>query len=922
MREPGALVGRDAEVTALRRWLHDRAAAPSAAPPAWFVSGEAGIGKTALVEAVLPDLPTVRRGTAVPWASRPYAAVPPLLGATAGPVDEAELRQALLAEPRTRDRPVVVLLEDLHWADAASLALLPGLVAAVASDPVALVGTYRSDELPRDNGVRRLRTHLRHARLLGETALGPLDLDATRRLLGAALGGRSPAPRLLEVVVERTEGVPFFVEELAAALAAGDRLLDGPSGVDLVVGDVLPLPDSVRDAVLLRVADLPTPSRRALEAAAVLAATASSVDLDLLAAVVSGGWTDDLDETGFLVDAPDGRRRFRHALVREAVHDDIPWSQRRGLHLRVADVLERAGRPASEVAPHLVAGHDRVRARSALVRAAREHLAVHAWTDAARLLRTALDEWPAADETGRLAALDGLARASELSGDHVTAVRALDELVGHQVGAAELHRRLAAQHELLGHWNRALADRERAAAAYEAAGSPAEAAVERLAVAVHLRAAAGYRAALQELDRARPDARAAGRLDLVSRIDGLRGNLLVRAGRTEEGLPLVREALELALAHGLPAPAAEVYQRLADALEHLADYRAAGRAYASAVEFCDRHGQESLGQVCRACATVVMFQSGRWDQAVALGRQVRTEPSSTAHARAVAACVPGVVAALRGQPRLARSLLLDGGELAARIELLPCEQLATWGLALLEELAGRPERAAEGYRAALARCGRSEERHYSIPVLQFAVVALARVGAADDVGAATALLADAASRGDPEPTLALAAALGETALLQRRPGEAVTHLRRALDLADGLGLPLVDVLVRHRLAVALAATGPAAVGEAAALLAHGVRTAGRLQARLLVDRLTADLDRFGAPEVTGRLGGLSAREEQVVLAVGEGLTNRQIAARLFLSVRTVEMHMANAMRKLGSRTRAEAVQRLTTSRAATPVRTP
>jgi DNA-binding CsgD family transcriptional regulator len=244
---------------------------------------------------------------------------------------------------------------------------------------------------------------------------------------------------------------------------------------------------------------------------------------------------------------------------------------------------------------------------------------------------------------------------------------------------------------------------------------------------------------------------------------------------------------------------------------------------------------------------------------------------------------------MRGQTPAARSALLDCRATARHIELIAMELLSTWGLALLEEAAGRPDRAAESYRHAVRRCRETEERHYCIPVLQFAVARFAADGATGDLGAATALLADAAARtGQPEARAAFAYALGQSALAAGDRAGALNHFRQAIDLFEGLDLPVADALTR------LAAAGLQGGGD---LLQRAGRTAHRLKARLLIERI-------GAPAEPRTL--LTPRETEVLRLVGEGLTNREIGQRLFLSVRTVEMHARNAMRKLGSRTRAEA----------------
>jgi ATP/maltotriose-dependent transcriptional regulator MalT len=385
--------------------------------------------------------------------------------------------------------------------------------------------------------------------------------------------------------------------------------------------------------------------------------------------------------------------------------------------------------------------------------------------------------------------------------------------------------------------------------------------------------------------------------------------VLARACRPEEGVPAVRAALEGALAHGFDAAAAEIYQRLADSLEHAGDYRGAGHAYDSAYEFCQTRGQDASGQLCRACATVVLFHCGRWDRAAALCGAVLADSAATAHARAVASGIDGLIHAMRGRAGPARAALLDARATAGRIDLLAMKVLSTWGLALLDEADGRYARAAESYRQVVAYCQGTQERHYCVPVLQFAVARFADDGATGDVGAATAVLADAvATTGQPEARAAFAYALGESARAAGEADGALPHLRRAVDLLDGLALPISDALVRHRTGIALAARDPG-VPEATALLRDAYRTARRLRARLLVTRIGADLDRVGGKLAPDRTG-LTPREVQVLRLVGDGFTSREIGQRLYLSVRTVEMHVRNGVAKLGCRTRAEAVRRL------------
>jgi DNA-binding CsgD family transcriptional regulator len=809
--------------------------------------------------------------------------------------------------------PAVLFLDDLHWSDEASLELLAGLVEAVADEAVAIVGAYRGDELPRTHLLRPVRAALRHRRWLREIPLAALDSPAVARMVAELLGAE-PAPELAMVVAGRTEGLPFFVEELTEALSQAGRLVVDGDRITLSAASQLPVPATVRDAVLLRVAGLPEAARAALEVAAVVG-TEFDVDSVLALAATNGpgrpagAWPDELDHCGLVTVASGGAGHFRHALAQEAVYADIPRSRRRALHLAMAERLSGGQGGSLLLARHLLAGGDAERARQALLAAAEDQMLAHAYRDAARALREALDLWrPGVDDTARLAATDRLARCAELAGEHSEAISLLRDLAeGYRDGRAlaAVHRRLALQHELLGQWPRALAARETAAVAFAAIGDVGEAAVERLAAAAQLRLAASYHAALDLLAAAHQDAVRANRVDLQALAEGMRGNMLCRVGRIGEGMPVVRAALDLALSQGLSAPAGELYKSLADSLEHAGDYRAAARAYDSAYEFCQSHGDETAGQLCQACATIVMFHSGRWNLTERVCRTVVDSRTAQPQPRAVATGVLGLVHAMRGKAAAARASLMESHLIAVRIGLVPMELLSCWGLALVEDGAGNPGAAGEEYRRIVQRWSGSDERHYCVPVLFFAAAHFAQWSAQDDLNATTEALAQIAeATGQPEARSALAYALGEAA---STPQAALPQYRRALDLLGGLQLPIVDSHIRWRTGLALLACGEH--DEAAADLRQAYRTMHRLGARPIAHRIRTRLDELEERTAT-QPQSLTARERQVLNLVAEGQTSRQIAQQLYLSARTVEMHVQNAMTKLGCRTRAEAVHLL------------
>ncbi|MGD0686350.1 MAG: AAA family ATPase [Streptosporangiaceae bacterium] len=935
----GLLVGRGAECAALRSRLAVSLAGPV---PVVLVAGEAGAGKTTLVEHVLASTSTlVLRGRAAAWACpagevvasalRPAirGAAPPLpavlaqvmpeLGAAPAEPSPAAVAAAVCSvlAAAAGDGTLTLFLDDLHWADEASLDLLVALADAACSLPIAIVGCYRSDELPRGHRLRAVRALLRRNRQLAEIELGPLGDDDVTRML-TSLWGAAPQPVLAAAVASRADGLPFAVEELALALRDAGRLAYCDGAVTLAGTGAALVPDGIREAVLLRASRLTAQEQALLETAAV-AGIEFDVDMVVAAAGMTA-WPDGFTAAGLLTEARDGRVAFRHPLTQEAAYADIPWSRRRRLHRTLASTLASRGAVPALIAVHHLAARDFGPARGALLAAADEHCAVHAYRDAARALRTALDHWPSGDQApSRLAVIDRLARCAEMCSEYADAVMLLRELAdGHERrgdshARANICRRLALAHELRGQWESALTAREAAAAAFVAAGIPAEAAIDRLAMAAHLRSAASFSAALATLNAAAADAQACGRTDLLLRIQGLRGNVLSRQGQHRDGIAALRAALDQALAESLPDTTAELQQRLADALEHSGDYRAATAAYAAAYQYCDAHGADAAGQLCRACASVVLFARGQWDRTAGVCEDVLASAAAP-HARAVGAGLLGLVHAMRGAARRARPHLLDSHLTATRIELTAMELLSSWGLCILDDAAGAHAAAVDRGRQMLARLARTQERHYSVPILQWLATFFSEQGLGADTSACAAALSQIAqATAQPEAIAALAHARGET-LLADQPEAAATQLRMAAEMFSRLDLPLQAAQAQRRAADAATRLGEHARARELLHAAHA--TADQLGARHLRESCTAGLRQLGDtprrhPHSRRVTAGLTSRELDVMQLVAQGNTSRQAGRTLFISPRTVEMHVHSSMQKLQCKTRAEAVRRLT-----------
>ncbi len=970
MRSIG-LIGREREV----KRLHVAAASARRRRGSLvLVAGDAGIGKTALVErALYGRLPIVLRGAARPsgtsafeplvaairshprWPAIAAEVLPTQGGGPAsdvirslfdefapGPGRQAESppeaagsgqRGDSPAEPildavcrlileLARREPLALVLDDLQRADHATIDALPELARSAAREPLLVVGVYRTDELPRSNPVRRLRVDLRRDGRLDEIVVGPLDDAATVELASRRLGAR-PDPLLARRLLERSQGLPLFVEELADALLADDAVVVA-DGVATLIRDDLPIPETLRDSILIRVEGLTPGEREALATAALLGEEVDATLLDQLAGNADA-WKRVGIERGILMARADGSVAFRHGLVREVLIDELPSSAQRVKHRRIAEILTARRAEPLVVAEHWLRAGEEQEAVSRFLDAADASYRVHAYRDAASAYWRALEEDRGAPGS-RVDVLERLAGSLELSGNLGDAARTWEAAAAARASAGRPdlaggdHRARARVLEVQGRWSGAIEARLAAADAFEEGGLAAEAATERLAAAAHLRSAANFTAALGLLAISRREAHETGRVDLEARAIGLEGNVLARMGRGEDGLRLVREGLTLALDGGMTAAAAELFQRLADSLEHAGSYDPARLAYLEGAAYCRARSIEQTAQLCLACMAVVLWQTGQWSRAEQTSREVIASSDSTLHARAVAEGVLGIVAALRGSPRGARPHLDAAHQIASRIELAAIELISSWGLAICDHLEGDEAGALERCRGLLARWERTEEGHYVVPALRWAATLFATRSDSAGVRACADALAQIAARtAQAEVIAALATALGEAASLDGDEEASAAHFANALEAISTRDLPLERAEIGRRAGIALVRAGHRTDGVAA--LVAAARTARRLEAIPLGIMIAADLAALGEP-VERRLGtrearrladrGLTQRELEVIRHVARGLTSREIGRTLFISPRTVEMHVGSALTKLDCRTRAEAVQRVST----------
>jgi DNA-binding CsgD family transcriptional regulator/tetratricopeptide (TPR) repeat protein len=375
-------IGREAHLSAVDRLLDQLL---SGSGQTLLVTGEAGIGKSRLVAET--RVRAAERGTLVLQGhcfetdrSLPYAPFVDLLrgfagsneqdtreqqdltqllhelvdiplAATPGLDPEQQKRQLFrtmndLVSNLARTRPLLLIVEDVHWADETSLDLLRSLARTTTQRPLLLLLTYRSDEV--DDTLRGLLTTLDRERLGVELRLQRLSSQQLDLMLGAIFQQKRPGrAEFLELLHELTEGNPFFVEEVLRALvSAGDIFLDGGSWNRKPL-DELHVPRSVDDAVRRRTAQLSPGAREVIELAAVVG---RHFDFELLGSLSGLGEArlvtivKELIAAGLVVEESADQLAFRHALTRQAVYASLLARERRALHRRVAETLEQLGR--------------------------------------------------------------------------------------------------------------------------------------------------------------------------------------------------------------------------------------------------------------------------------------------------------------------------------------------------------------------------------------------------------------------------------------------------------------------------------------------------------------------------------------------------------------------------------------------------
>jgi DNA-binding CsgD family transcriptional regulator len=894
------MIGRDRE---LRR-LTQLASSPDRAQVA-IVGGEAGIGKTRLIQELLATLPAdivVLVGHAEPGSlARPYEV---LLDAVDGRADVDETHLDALADPARSpverlksglaivndvlgDRPAVVVFEDLHWADSESAALFERI--AEQSRPRLLIGTYRLAEVSRHNPLAGLLARLERRHVVTHLQLEPFG-EADTAALMAAVTGR-PAPyRAVAALHQRTGGNPFFIEEL----------LREHGGEDLQCLHEHPLPWTLAEVLRRQVDDLDPQIQRIVEAAAVLG---HRLPFDLLATVTGVGEDAliaglvELVNRDVLVESGEDEFSFRHALVREAITAQLLGRQRRRIHEAAVEALLAAG--GSD--PALLAHHARAAGRyddmlDAARRGAALYLSIGSAYQALQLAEMGLDE---ADDDAEL--LAAAARAAWLAGLLEDAVgyarrwRASAVTATDRADALYLLIRLAWDADDIAGMEALTHDVEQLIAELPPGEDQARA---MTAVAQSTRLRDETDTALSWADRA---------LALAAEFDLPRVRLTA----------LVEKGAALSDRWSTNAEGRELLAGLIDEAEKLGEWVLAARALndlvqdvppaspAEHAEMLERMRINAERAGFEALAVAAYFQGrarlavreGDLGAAIAALEEGRDRERAFLHHRR--ADYHAVFLA---------GLYLEAGELdkvetiVADLRSVRVRGAAVPGLAFhlacrRRDLAATEQPLTEIFAAVAEQAWRSGSQAYDL--ISGAIFAGLPLPTLDEMGRQ---LLDANVWDDYRTMV--------DALLAQAHGQAAVALDGYRTVADSqIVPPSVRGTARVGAARCLLALGrqDAAVEQvdaAAPLLAKwgGWRVAELDQVRAQLGMVPAD----GKRAVTGA-AALTQREREVALLVADGLSNAELARRLYISPKTAAVHVSNILHKLGVSSRTEVV---------------
>ncbi len=838
------------------------------------VRGEAGVGKTALLRSFCDQVARSQRvlwGTCDPlFTPRPFGPLFAIAEGTGGKLGSSlaqganpqQVAMALVQELSSRP-PTALVLEDLHWADEATLDVFTLLARRAEETPALVVGTYRDDALEKAHPLRRVLGELATTTAVRRLRLAPLTPEAVGQLAAPhGMDGRE--------LYEKTGGNPFFV-------------------VEVLAGESEEIPATVKDAVLARAMRLSPSAREFLEAAAVVPQRAELWLLEALAGAAVAA-VDECVTAGMLVAEGDGVV-FRHELARLSLESSIGPANKARLHRQaMAAISARPGHDLdfARLAHHAeAAGDTDAVARFALPAAERaSSMGAHreAAAQYARVLRFG-DGLPLAE---RAEILERRSHECYLTDQSDEAIGALQQALecrrglGDRLAEGRNFQRLS---EILWCPGRAA---ESGCAVREAIGvleplpPSLELAKAYIRLANDIVEKEGSGEAVKVARRALQLAEDLGNTDMATE-----ASLLIACELPDGGLQEVQQILESSQPGSTTfkrdnelEQAGESFVWLVGTALSVGRYDLANRYLAPGLKYCGDNGLELLRLYLLSFQARVHLAQGRWAKAAETADAVLRIPRTSINPRITALTVLALVRSRRGDPGH-RALLDEAWALAE-----PTSELSRFGpvAAARAEVAwlgldpGGTASAIELALPAARECGSPIMRGFS--------------GASYNLADELALWCKRAGVPGPEKPVAPGSPYG---LQLAGCWEAARAFWLELGCPYESALSLADADSEEPLRRALEE-----------LQALDARPAAAIVARRLRERGVLSLPRGPRPSTRKNQYGLTARELEVLALVNRGLQNGQIAGRLVVSVRTVDHHVEAILRKLGAKTRADA----------------
>jgi len=819
-----------------------------------LVSGEAGVGKTALVRRFCDGC---GRSARVLWGGcdplftpRPLGPLLVVAEDVGGELAELvargvmphELVAALARELRART-PTVFVLEDVHWADEATLDVFRLLARRVETVPALIVASCRDDELDRGHPLRIVLGELATSQTVARIKLAALSPAAVARLA-------EPHGVDAEELYRKTAGNPFFVVEALAAWA--DEI-----------------PDTVRDAILARAARLSPSAQRLLEAVAVVPPQAEVWLLEALAGEAFG-CLDECLGSGMLTSAA-GAVAFRHELARLAVEESIPVNRAIELHRKAVAALSdppRGDRDPTRLAHHAEAAGDVDAVLRFAPEAAARAVSLGAHREAAAQYARALrfgDRLPPGE---RAELLEYRSRECYLTDQYDDGIAALEQALecrralGDTLNEGDALRGLS---ELLWCPGRT-AEAERSAR--DAVGL-----LEPLPPGRELaRAYANLAGICESAARSEEAIAWAGRaLDLAQRLDDseIAVHALATIAWCQEDYNTLERSLDQARRAELHGQAARAFNLLAGTAVAARCHSVANMYVEPGIAYCSERGFELYRLYLLAYRARLELDQGRWSEAAASADIVLRVRRTSTTPRIIALVVLALTRARRGDPDV-WPLLDEAWALAEPTSELPRMGPVSAARAEAAWLAGLHDRVAAETQAAYELALQHRSRWLAGELACWRRRSGVREPMPDDVA---------------EPY----------ALELAGQGEAAARAWAGLGCPYDAALTLVDADEEEPLRYALEQLNRLSAPPAAAILARRLRERG-----------VRGLPRGPRPRTRHNPAGLTARELEVLTLLCEGWRNAQIAQHLVVSEKTVDKHVSAVLRKLDARTRGEA----------------